>query len=133
LQKYTELRPRRAKDTAEALATDFVLKTLKKRLFSSPAAFLATLDQHEKSLKQARLARAVRTPSIGILKQELDRIDEDYADDSEYEEATTDAVDTATLLFSEPGEDEIALLKQMRQLSGGALKPATEGRVRTGR
>src|SRR5207302_3620418 len=54
-------------------------------------------------------------PSIGILKQELDRIDEDYADDHEYDEATTDAVDAATLLFSEPDEDERALLKQMRQ------------------
>ena len=54
-------------------------------------------------------------PSIGILKQELDRIDEDYADDNEYDEATTDAVDTATLLFWEPSDQELALLKQMRE------------------
>lgn len=115
LQKYTELRSRRAKDTAESLATEFVLKTLKKRLFSSPAAFLATLDQHEKSLRQAKRAKVARKPSIGILKQELDRIDEDYADDNEYDEATTDAVDAASLLFSEPNDDELVLLKQMRQ------------------
>jgi len=115
LQKYTELRSRRAKDTAESLATEFVLKTLKKRLFSSPAAFLATLDQHEKSLRQAKRAKVARKPSVGILKQELDRIFEDYADDNEYDEATTDAVDAASLLFSEPNEDELALLKQMRQ------------------
>src|SRR5262249_17986273 len=55
-----------------------------------------------------------RKPSIGILKQELDRIDEDYADDEEYDEATTDVVDAASLLFSEPSANEIALLKQMR-------------------
>ena len=48
------------------------------------------------------------------MKQELDRIDEDYADDSEYDEATTDAVDAASLLFSEPSANELALLKQMR-------------------
>jgi len=114
LQKYTELRSRRAKDTAEAMATEFVLKTLKKRLFSSPAAFLRTLDQHEKSLRHAKRAKVSRKPSIGVLKQELDRIDEDYADDNEYDEATTDAVDAATLLFSEPVEDELALLQQMR-------------------
>src|SRR5438034_3071340 len=113
LQKYSGLRSRRAQDRTEALATEFVLKTLKKRLFSSPAAFLATLDRHEKSLHQAKRARVARKPSIGILKQELDRIDEDYADDHEYDEATTDAVDAATLLFSEPDEDERALLKQM--------------------
>ena len=48
------------------------------------------------------------------MKQELDRIDEDYADDNEYDEATTDAVDAASLLFSEPTAEELALLKQMR-------------------
>lgn len=49
-----------------------------------------------------------------MLKQELDRIDEDYADDGEYDEATTDAVDAASLLFGEPSGDELALLRQMR-------------------
>src|SRR5271157_4514459 len=115
LQQYADLRIKRSQDNAEKLATDFVLKTLKKRLFSSPAAFLTTLDQHEKSLRQAKRGKTVRKPSIGILKQELDRIDEDYADDTEYDEATTDAVDAASLLFSEPSERELALLKQMRQ------------------
>ena len=91
-----------------------MLKTLKKRLFSSPAAFLTTLDQHEKSLRQAKRGKAVRKPSIGILKQELDRIDEDYADDTEYDEATTDAVDAASLCSREPTDEELALLKQMR-------------------
>src|SRR5207342_636632 len=46
---------------------------------------------------------------------ELDRIDEDNADDTEYDEATIDPVDAASLLFSEPFENELALLKQMRQ------------------
>ncbi len=115
LQQYAELRVKRARDNTETLATEFVLKTLKKRLFSSPAAFLTTLDSHEKSLRNAKRGKAVRQPSIGLLKQELDRIDEDYADDTEYDEATTDAVDAASLLFSEPTEAELALLKRMRQ------------------
>jgi ERCC4-related helicase len=114
LRQYAELRVERSLDNSEKLATEFVLKTLKKRLFSSPAAFLTTLDSHEKSLRQAKRGKAVRKPSISILKQELDRIDEDYADDSEYDEATTDAVDAASLLFSEPSANELALLKQMR-------------------
>jgi superfamily II DNA or RNA helicase len=115
LQQYADLRVKRSQDNAESLATEFVLKTLKKRLFSSPAAFLTTLDQHEKSLRHAKRGKTVRKPSIGILKQELDRIDEDYADDTEYDEATTDAVDAASLLFSEPSANELALLKGMRQ------------------
>lgn len=65
--------------------------------------------------RQAKKPAATRKPSIGILKQELDRIEEDYADDGQYDEATTDAVDIASLLFSQPTAEEQALLKQMRQ------------------
>src|SRR5215831_855325 len=54
LQQYAALRLARTQDNTETLATEFVLKTLKKRLFSSPAAFLGSLDQHERSLRQAR-------------------------------------------------------------------------------
>src|SRR3954453_7397421 len=88
LQQYASLRVELCQDNSEKLATEFVLKTLKKRLFSSPAAFLTTLDKHEKSLKNAKRSKTVGKQSIGILKQELDRIDEDYADDTEYDDAT---------------------------------------------
>jgi superfamily II DNA or RNA helicase len=120
LRKYAELRQRRCEDNAEKFATEFVLKTLKKRLFSSPAAFAATLDQHEKSLYTARRSRGEVRPSFGILQRELDRIEEDYADDSEYDEATTDAVDAASRLFREPTDEELALLKQMKEWAGRA-------------
>src|SRR4051812_21403190 len=63
LHQYATLRVERCQDNAEKLATEFVLKTLKKRLFSSPAAFLTTLDAHEKSLRQTRRGKAVRKPS----------------------------------------------------------------------
>lgn len=114
LREYADTRVGRSQDNTEKLATEFVLKTLKKRLFSSPAAFLKTLDQHEKSLRQAKRGKAVRKPTVSVLKQELDRIEEDYADDGEYDEATIDAVDAASLLFTEPSSNELALLKQMR-------------------
>src|SRR6478735_1347140 len=80
LRKYSEQRQVRAEDNAEKFATEFVLKTLKKRLFSSPAAFAASLEQHEKSLYTARRSRGEARPSFGILQRELDRIEEDYAD-----------------------------------------------------
>src|SRR5262245_58599310 len=54
LRKYTDLRQGKTNDPAERFATEFVLMTLKKRLFSSPAAFLRTLEQHEYSLRNAR-------------------------------------------------------------------------------
>ena len=113
LRQYTKQRSERADGAAERFATEFVLKTLKKRMFSSPAAFLTTLEQHEKSLKTA--AKKSAKPTYHTLQSELDRLDEQYADDSEFDEATSDALDTATRLFAEPTADEVALLKQMKE------------------
>jgi SNF2 family DNA or RNA helicase len=113
LKKYAKLRSQRARDNAESMATDFVLKTLKKRLFSSPAAFLTTLDKHAASIRSGKKKKQSK-PSMGILRREIERIEEDYGDDDEYDEATIDAVDTASRLFSEPSEEELALIKQMR-------------------
>src|SRR6266851_8776899 len=46
LQAYTHSRLAKPGDEVEQFATEFVLKLLKKRLFSSPEAFAITLKQH---------------------------------------------------------------------------------------
>ena len=97
LKRYAELRQANAQDHAERFATDFVLKTLKKRLFSSPAAFLRTLEQHESSLRNAKKRKAVSKPTRGILQRQIDRVDEDYSVDDEADEATHEALDAASL------------------------------------
>ena len=112
LRQYTKLRSSRAVDQTERFATEFVLKTLKKRLFSCPAAFLTTLEQHEKSLHSST-RRPVR-PTYRALQLEFDRMDEEYADDGDFDEATADALDTATRLFSAPTADEESLLRTMK-------------------
>ena len=114
LRQYTKLRSSRAKDNTEKFATEFVLMILKKRLFSCPAAFLTTLEQHEKSLHTAR-KKVITKPTFNVLQREFDRIEEEYADDSEYDEATADALDSASRLFSEPTEEEQSLLDQMKK------------------
>ena len=120
LREYTKLRHARASDNAEKFATDFVLMTLKKRLFSSPAAFLRTLEQHERSLRNSKRRMSAPRPSHGILQRQIDRVDEEYAIDDEAEEAAEDAVDAATLLFQEPTQDELALMKRMKTWAGSA-------------
>jgi superfamily II DNA or RNA helicase len=112
LKKYTKSRTEHASGNAEKFATEFVLKTLKKRLFSCPAAFLATLEQHEKSLVSARKKQV--KPTYQILQTEVERMDEDYADDSEFDDATADALDTATRLFTPPTAEEQSMLKEMK-------------------
>lgn len=114
LREYTRLRQERSSEGAERFATDFVLKTLKKRLFSSPAAFAKTLEKHERSLSTARRRGASSGMGRTSLQRQLDRVDEDYYSDEEAEVATDDAVDTASLLFQPLGDREHQLLQEMR-------------------
>jgi superfamily II DNA or RNA helicase len=118
LQAYTRLRQQDHTDHVERTATEFVLKLLKKRLLSSPAAFLATLRQHQQALSEATRPaqrRAVRRPGVGILRSMIDEVDEAYGDDVVYETATDEALHTTTNLFRPLTEEEHALLTQMRQ------------------
>lgn len=122
LHDYTQLRQQGVFDPLERYASEFVLKLLKKRLFSSPAAFAKTLEQHEQSIATARKrsVSSMTKPTFGILRQQIDRVDEDYADDDSYEESTGDAVDTATRLFRDLTPVERDLLRKMRQWAESA-------------
>jgi ERCC4-related helicase len=116
LKEYTASRQERTADETERFATEFVLKLLKKRLFSSPAAFAATLDRHLQTIAggRAETKRATK-PTIGILKRQIAQIDEEYADDAEYEETTSGAVDTSTRVIQDLTPNERRLLDQMRK------------------
>ncbi len=122
LREYTLLRQQNIADVLERTAGEFVLKLLKKRLFSSPAAFALTLEQHEQSIASARRrgAQPASRPSLGILRQQLDRVEEEYADDTAYEDSTADAVMAATRLFRELTPTERELMRKMRQWADAA-------------
>lgn len=131
LREYTQLRQQNVSDVLERTAGEFVLKLLKKRLFSSPAAFAITLEQHEQSVATARKrgARPAPKPSLGILRQQLDRVEEEYADDAVYEDSTADAVEAATRLFRELTPAERELLRKMRQWAETAsMRPDSKAR-----
>ena len=97
LQRYTHLRAARAgQDPMARTATNFVLKLLKKRLFSSPAAFLHTLEQHRQTL-EALAAGPTETPvpakpvRLRYLQELIDAIEtgdgEEQLDSEEMQEA----------------------------------------------
>ena len=125
LKRYTELRCSGARDDkVELTATEFVLKLLKKRLFSSPQAFLTTLQQHEKTLREgkSRSRRQLSKPSISILRRQLDQIEEDFADDDSYEDSTHDVVDSSSRLFRPLSTEEQTLLTSMQQWAEKAAR-----------
>jgi SNF2 family DNA or RNA helicase len=118
LARYAELRNNNASGQEERFATEFVLKLLKKRLFSSPAAFAITLEKHRTSLDSARRKLAhIPRPRLDFLRRQVDGVEEDFGDDSAYEAVENEVVDTTTQLFRELDSEEKALLVQLREFA----------------
>lgn len=119
LHRYAERRQQGAQSEPERVATEFVLKLLKKRLFSSPAAFLATLAQHRQTLERVRSApaRAPAPPSLGILRARLEGLEEEFADDAAYEDTAAELTATATRWWRPPSDEEQALLEQLQHFA----------------
>jgi SNF2 family DNA or RNA helicase len=116
LQQYTKCRHEGANSQAQRTATEFVLKLLKKRLFSSPAAFAKTLAQHQESLTTPTPStkKAVkRLPSVGVLRKLIEEVEEEYADDEVYQEATANVLRSTTQLFDVLSQQEVSLLAKM--------------------
>jgi superfamily II DNA or RNA helicase len=112
LRVYTESRRRQAQSTVARNATDFVTILLKKRLFSSPKAFLETLQQHLRTLQLQRTRRAA-SPPLPILRAEFDRLDEDEDDDERLSERTGDALDVAARAMDVVTPEQEAMLAEM--------------------
>ena len=66
LQQYSKLRLKHAASDGERMAAEFVLKLLKKRLFSSPAAFGITLEKHISTVGGGKAARVQRPETSRI-------------------------------------------------------------------
>ena len=115
LNEYTKLRRDGATNKLEQTATEFVLKLLKKRLFSSPQAFLTTLIKHEESLKKGKnLSKRLAQPTVGLLRRQIGDIEEEFADDDLYEESTSAAIATSTTLWRSLSVQEQNMLSELK-------------------
>ena len=104
-----------ATNKLEQTATEFVLKLLKKRLFSSPQAFLTTLIKHEESLKKGKnLSKRLAQPTVGLLRRQIEDIEEEFADDDLYEESTSAAIATSTTLWRSLSVQEQNMLSELK-------------------
>lgn len=114
LTKYAGLRAEGYRDNPERFATEFVLKLLKKRLFSSPQAFLNTLNRHRSSLRKSARYEAL-TRSAGALARIFDQAEEDYADEAEQQEAESEALEAAARAFRPCSASETQILNELAQ------------------
>lgn len=115
LDAYCRSRERDADENGIAFGTKFVDQLLKKRLFSSPAAFASTLEKHIVSLSRASVRKEKDSMTERILRKAILRVEEDYADDREAEDAQAEAVEEASRRAPPLTVEQKRLLDEMRQ------------------
>ncbi|MEJ7788113.1 MAG: DISARM system SNF2-like helicase DrmD, partial [Solirubrobacteraceae bacterium] len=96
-------------------AADFVVTLLKKRLFSSPAAFLRTLLVHQTTITRTRstVAPPTRTVLQRLFDDAANALDSEEAEDG-VGETTREAIEAAARAEqSRPSSEELALLERM--------------------
>ena len=113
LDDYCTSREKDAEKAGNGFGTAFVNRLLKKRLLSSPAAFASTLEKHIASLTEARPAKP-DAMAERILHKAILKADEDYADDSEVENAQAEAVEEATRRSTPFTSEQRMLLDDLR-------------------
>lgn len=109
LQQYSELRLKQATSDGERMAAEFVLKLLKKRLFSSPAAFGITLEKH--------IATVGGRKAASMARRDIEDFSDDYADDDEYEAETGEVVSSVSQTLSPISVEEKGLLRQLSEFA----------------
>jgi superfamily II DNA or RNA helicase len=112
LREYSELRLKQATSDGERMAAEFVLKLLKKRLFSSPAAFGLTLEKHIATVGKSKASKAVT--------RDIEDFPDDFADDEEYEAETGELVSAISQGLSPASAAEKALLRQLSEFAAKA-------------
>lgn len=119
LKLYTALCLKSAGDMPGGrMAAEFVLKLLKKRLFSSPAAFVTTLEKHAAS---RRAAHPVKISAAGLVRQ-IELLDDDFDDDNVQEATTEETVELASRSFGALPGDQGELLRDLRAWAGRAAE-----------
>lgn len=126
LAAYTKLRRARRHEStgadAATVACDLMLLLLKKRLFSSPAAFATTLDAHVRSLTAAAAAVG-QTPDADRVRAAYDDTDDDFALDVELDDATEEALRVAAHASANAlAPEEAMLIDRLRKWSTNAAK-----------
>ena len=115
LAAYCASRESQSATEGDSFGTKFVNQLLKKRLFSSPAAFASTLEKHLASLDGVRPVKQKDSMAERILRRAILQAEEDYANDEDVETAQSDAVEEATRRSRPATPEQKKLLDEMRQ------------------
>ena len=121
LQAFCTSREAAGEEVGGVTGASFVNQLLRKRLFSSPAAFASTLEKHVATLESGGNGKAQTDLSERILLKAIQRAEEDYANDADVEAAQQEAVEEATRHSRSLSAEERILLNELRHWSQLAM------------
>lgn len=113
LRTLTMSRERKAQGTRAAFGENFVLKLLKKRLFSSPRAFATTLEKYADRVLHGKKTEKRTDFDEKILHKAIQEAEEEYADDDRYEEVLDEAVEMAAKSVVSVDDTERATIEKL--------------------
>ncbi|WP_297892868.1 DISARM system SNF2-like helicase DrmD [Shewanella sp.] len=120
LEKYCKSREAHDGLTPKDLGTTFINQLLKKRLFSSPAAFASTLEKHYQTLTQGALQRPKSQFDERILRKAILKVEEDYANDADIELSQEEAIEEASIRLRPLNAEQKTLLSELRNWAQSA-------------
>ena len=135
LERYAAARRRQLKSgdgKARSKASDLVTLLLKKRLFSSPAAFAATLEAHIQTLERPSGGRVAAAQAdeesaeqMGLSwLDDLEEMEEPEEGGAGQDQAEREALDRAASFLGEPAEDSRVLLQELERWCARHAEPA---------
>jgi superfamily II DNA or RNA helicase len=113
LEQYILSREKK-QDDREGVAQNFVHQLMRKRLASSPAAFLSTLTRHVSTIEGKTATRRISGLDDRILRRAIAKTEEDYADDEARESADAEATEEASRRLRPLSDDERRILERLR-------------------
>lgn len=105
---------REQQDEREGAASHFVHQLLRKRLASSPAAFMSTLARHTATIEGKGEARRTSGLDERILRRAIAKTEEDYSDDDTREAAESEAIEEASRRLRPLSAEEKKILGRLR-------------------
>jgi superfamily II DNA or RNA helicase len=120
LDDYCTSRASNSANDKKSIGTTFVNGLLKKRLFSSPAAFASTLEKHVITVNNGGAKKKATTIDDRILLKALLKAEEDYGKDTDFEAAQEEAIEEASKRSAPFADNEKPLIKQLRDWAQSA-------------
>jgi len=114
LNEYASSRESSNSDTKSTIGIKFINGLLKKRLFSSPAAFASTLEKHITTVNAGGAKKKSTEIEERILRKAMLKAEEDYANDEDFETAQEEAIEEVSKRSAPFTQEQSELINDLR-------------------